>query len=62
VEKEVMKPMDKIKIDAILLQSGYNITSEYIEDFYGTPLDKDEPRSDRNNIQLSDQPLESFFA
>ena len=62
VEKEVVKPMDKIKIDAVLLQNGYNINPEYIEDFYGTPLDKEEPRSNREPLQLSHQPLESFFA
>ncbi|MCL2290839.1 MAG: DUF935 domain-containing protein [Bacteroidetes bacterium] len=62
VEKEVVRPMDKIKIDAVLLQSGYNITPEYIEDFYGTPLDKDEPRSAGTSLQLSQNRLESFFA
>ena len=43
-EREEMKPADKIKIDEILLRSGFNLKPEYIEDFYGTPLDETEPR------------------
>jgi len=62
VEKEVVKPMEKIKIDAILLQNGYNIQPEYIEGFYATPLDKEEPRSKDTPLQLSHTNLDSFFA
>lgn len=43
-EKLVIKPLDKIKIDQILLQNGFNITPEYVTEFYGTPLDAKNPR------------------
>ena len=45
VEKDVIIPGEKIKIDAVLLQAGYNIKPEYITETYGTPLDEKEPRS-----------------
>ena len=44
VEREEMNPSEKIKIDSVLLLNGYNIKPEYIEEFYGTPLDEEEPR------------------
>ena len=44
-EKEIIKPLDKIRIDQALLMAGYNIDPAYVEEFYGTPLDKDLPRS-----------------
>lgn len=43
-EKQVLNPMDKIKIDQALLAAGYNIKPDYIEEFYGTPLDNENPR------------------
>ncbi len=67
-EKDVMKPSDKIAIDAILLQNGFNIKPDYIEQFYGTPLDEAEPRSNNktpaalsfNRNSLTDD-LKDFF-
>lgn len=44
-ERAEIKPTEKIKIDEVLLQYGFNITPEYIEEFYGTPLDNAEPRA-----------------
>lgn len=63
VEKELSNPNEKIKIDSVLLQNGYNIKPEYIENFYGTPLDEKEPRSKFSDSQLSDKhsPLLDFF-
>ena len=62
-EKDVMKPLDKIKIDTILLQNGFNIKPEYIEEFYGTPLDEKEPRiSNKQSAALSvSDDLKDFF-
>jgi hypothetical protein len=39
-EKMVIEPVEKIKIDQVLLDAGYNIDPAYIEEFYGTPLTK----------------------
>lgn len=52
-EKEVIKPLDKIKIDKPLLDAGYNLDVEYIQEFYSTPLDKQEPRRESMPMQLS---------
>ena len=41
VEKQIIEPIDKIKIDSELLRAGYIIDPAYIEEFYGTPLVKD---------------------
>jgi hypothetical protein len=54
VEKELSNPNEKIKIDSVLLQNGYNIKTEYIENFYGTPLDEKEPRAKLSDTQLSE--------
>ncbi|MDY0207939.1 MAG: DUF935 family protein [Pseudomonas sp.] len=43
-DRDEMDPLEKIKIDEVLLRSGYNLKPEYIEEFYGTPLDESEPR------------------
>ncbi len=64
VEKEVIKPQEKIKIDQPLLAAGYNIDPTYIEEFYGTPLDKKEPRREVQPMLLqhnSDTSLTAFF-
>jgi hypothetical protein len=53
VEKEVIKPENKIKIDEVLLRAGYNIKPEYIEETYGTPLDEKEPRRSYGGEALS---------
>jgi hypothetical protein len=37
-EKQIIEPLNKIKIDQILMQAGYNIDPKYISEFYGTPL------------------------
>ena len=44
IEKQIIKPEDKIIIDKALLQAGYKIDPKYIEDFYGTPLIEGEPQ------------------
>jgi hypothetical protein len=65
-EKDVIKPADKIKIDQVLLQMGYNIKPEYIQEFYGTPLDEKEPRQPQQQAQalsiLESNKLTDFFA
>jgi len=38
LDRQVVRPEDKIKIDRELLLAGYTIDPQYIEDFYGTPL------------------------
>lgn len=48
IEKADIKPSKKIKIDSILLQNGFNIKPEYIENTYGTPLDEKNPRSNNS--------------
>lgn len=45
-DREVISPKEKIAIDQALLNAGYNLDPAYIEKFYGTPLDKDNPRRD----------------
>lgn len=45
-DREVISPKEKIAIDQALLNAGYNLDPAYIENFYGTPLDKDNPRRD----------------
>lgn len=42
VEKLVIDPREKIEIDRALLQAGYQIDPAYIEEFYGTPLVKND--------------------
>lgn len=44
VEQELVNPAEKIHIDNVLLTHGFNIDPAYVEEFYGTPLDKNEPR------------------
>jgi len=66
VDKEVFNPSKKIIIDEILMRNGYNIKTEYIEEFYGTPLDENEPRRN-GSAELSaktgiDTGLSDFFA
>lgn len=63
IEKQVIKPLDKIKIDQMLLQNGYNIKADYIEEFYGTPLDEAEPRAQPQQQQTLNlnQPITDFF-
>lgn len=57
VEKTISKPEDKIKIDQVLLQSGYNLTPEYIQNTYDVELDASIPRREPvENTQLG------FFA
>ena len=63
LEKTVLKPKDKIVIDDILLRHGYNIQPEYIEETYGVPLDKKEPRSLPAGQMLSHgKGIDDFFA
>lgn len=59
VDKPNVKPKDKIAIDQVLLNAGYNLDPDYIEDFYGTPLVKDQPRREPSTLSLS---AEDFFA
>lgn len=43
-DREVISPKEKIAIDQALLNAGYNLDTNYIQNFYGTPLDKSQPR------------------
>lgn len=58
IDRPNVTPKDKIAIDQVLLNAGYNIDPDYIEDFYGTPLIKDQPRRE-NSLALS---ATDFFA
>lgn len=57
-DRSNIKPKDKIAIDQVLLNAGYNIDPDYIQDFYGTPLDQSQPRSS-GSLALS---AADFFA
>jgi len=46
LETTNIKPEDKIKIDQVLIQGGYKIKRQYIEEFYGTPLEDTEPNEE----------------
>jgi hypothetical protein len=46
VEKTVVKPENRIKIDQALMAGGWNMTPKYIEDTYDVELDPDNPRSE----------------
>lgn len=52
-------PKEKISIDQVLLNAGYNLDPDYIQDFYGSPLVKDLPRQADNHLSLS---ASDFFA
>ena len=52
-DKAISDQKKKIVIDEILMRNGYNIKPEYISEFYGTPLDEDEPRSQNPAPMLS---------
>jgi len=41
--ERVTNPVEKIKIDAVLMQNGYNLSKDYIERLYGVEL-ADEPK------------------
>lgn len=58
IDRPNVTPKDKIAIDQVLLNAGYNIDPDYIQDFYGTPLLKDQPRRE-NSLALS---ASDFFA
>lgn len=45
VSNTSIDPAEKIKIDGILLQNGYNLSTEYIEQTYEVVLDKEAPRT-----------------
>ncbi len=60
-DREVISPKEKITIDQALLNAGYNIDPDYIENFYGTPLDKSQPRRE-NLLSLQGREESSFFA
>lgn len=61
-EKENIKPADKIKIDQVLMTAGFNPDPSYVEDFYGFPLDKTEPKSPPAAQKLkAPDGLENFF-
>lgn len=50
VEKAVIKPKDKIKIDGVLLSAGYNLKTSYIENTYDVELDEENPKSERSVV------------
>lgn len=45
IEKTVIKPKDKIKIDGELLRAGVPLTDKYLEDTYDVEIDKEKPRN-----------------
>ena len=53
VEKTTVKPKDKIAVDGVLMQNGYNLTKEYIETTYDVELDEKNPRSERSTQNQS---------
>lgn len=60
-DREVISPKEKISIDQALLNAGYNLDPDYIENFYGTPLDKDQPRRE-TILNYQGREESSFFA
>ncbi|MDD3079106.1 MAG: DUF935 family protein [Paludibacter sp.] len=48
IDKKKTKTADKIKVDGVLMQNGYNLNNDYIESTYDVILDEENPRSDRN--------------
>lgn len=44
LEKAVIKPEQRIKVDGELLKAGVNLTDDYIERTYDVEINKDEPR------------------
>lgn len=53
VEKTIVKPKDKIAVDGVLMQNGYNFKKEYIETTYDVELDEENPRSERSTQNQS---------
>lgn len=49
VEKTVIKPEERIKIDQVLLSAGFNLTAQYITDTYEVELDEENPRREQSN-------------
>lgn len=47
LEKAVIKPQEKIKIDGELLRAGVNLTDDYLEDTYEVKVDRNNPRTTR---------------
>jgi hypothetical protein len=78
VEKNVIKPENKIKVDEVLLRAGYNLTPQYIQDTYEVEMDPENPRTEiektlsyapaQNELIIppmqisSENELNSFFA
>lgn len=65
-ERGGLKPAEKIKIDQILMQGGFNLDPTYVQDFYGTILDKAEPKKPTEPVPAKlgvdpDGGLSSFF-
>ncbi len=60
-DREVISPKEKITIDQALLNAGYNLDNDYIENFYGTPLDKKQPRRE-TILNYQGREESSFFA
>ncbi len=55
-----IKPIDKIKIDGVLMQNGFNLDHEYIEQTYEVKLDGENPKSEKTETQKQPEAL-SFF-
>lgn len=45
LEKSVIKPEDRIKVDGELLKAGINLTDDYLERTYDVEINKDQPRT-----------------
>jgi hypothetical protein len=64
-EKTVIKPEEKIKIDGVLLQAGYNLTTQYIQDTYDVEIDEENPRNTAQPMLSypanADNTLDGFF-
>ena len=51
VEKTVIKPEERIKIDQVLLGAGFNLTPQYIENTYEVELDEENPRREITPVE-----------
>jgi Ca2+-binding EF-hand superfamily protein len=53
ISSKDISPLDKIKIDQVLLTAGYKLDKDYIQETYNVVLDKDNPVGEPSNPALS---------
>jgi hypothetical protein len=61
VANSKVDPSDKIKVDGILLENGYNLDNDYIEQTYEVVLDKNNPKSAVKPAPLNYKPDDFFI-